>query len=120
MKLPAASVGSSSSKRGTPSWVPEHRAADVQFRRNSLIVQLIDGRAISTPLDFYPTLLDAAPGARRRWRLIGDGVGIEWPGLDLQLSTEGIIAGRREHVPSADFSTWLGRRQAELGMPRRT
>jgi hypothetical protein len=80
-----------------------------------LVVELSDGRSISVPLEFYPTLLGASAGARRKWRLLGGGIGIEWPDLDLQLSTEGVVAGRREHVPRRGFAKWLRGRQERMG-----
>lgn len=81
-------------------------------------MHLADGREVSAPLSFYPTLSAASPRQRRNWSLLGEGEGFEWPDFDLQLSTIGILEGKREHVPPSGFRDWLRRRQDELGMHR--
>ncbi len=72
------------------------------------------------PLSFYPTLAGATPRQRRAWEFWGDegkgGYAVEWPDLDLQLSIESIVAGRREHVPPPGFYDWLRKSQREQGM----
>jgi hypothetical protein len=65
-----------------------------------LTVWLSDGRVMSAPLDWYPSLATATPEERGIWQPSGAGRGIHWPALDYDLSVEGIIAGRKEH-PSA-------------------
>ena len=60
------------------------------------MVELIDGRAVGLPLASLPTLRRASASQRSRYRLIGRGYGVHWPGLDLDLSVEGILAGRGE------------------------
>jgi hypothetical protein len=57
-------------------------------------VRLVDGRSLSTPLDWYPRLRNATPAARCNLRLIGRGEGIHWPEADEDLSLEGMLAGR--------------------------
>ena len=57
-----------------------------------LHVELLDGRVISTPLSWYPELVNAAIKDLSNYRLICDGTGIEWPGLDYHLSIEGMLA----------------------------
>ena len=61
-------------------------ATDVQFDEHMMHVLLLDGRRVSVPLDWFPRLLAATDKQRRRWRLIGNGVGIHWPDLDEDLS----------------------------------
>lgn len=56
-----------------------------------MYVQLIDGREIGVPLEWFPTLRDATPEQRNEWRLIGRGVGIHWESLDEDISVEGIL-----------------------------
>jgi hypothetical protein len=69
------------------------RARSVRVTPTRLIVALVDGREISSPLDWYPRLLRATPSQRRRWRLIGGGLGIHWPGVDEDLSVAGLLRG---------------------------
>ncbi len=61
-----------------------------------LTVRVDDGRVISLPLDWYPSLKSASPAERARWRKSGAGYGIHWPALDYDLSVEGLLAGARE------------------------
>ena len=75
------------------------RATDVRFERGSMIVSLIDGRQISVPLAFYPTLAKASSAQCTRFELIGRGRGISWDELDLDLSVEGLLRGAREGIP---------------------
>jgi hypothetical protein len=77
------------------------RARDVRFVDDRLSVDLDDGRTILVPLAWYPRLLHASPEQRDRWELIANGHGIHWPDLDEDLSTEGLIHGRRAwHKPT--------------------
>lgn len=73
----------------------EPRARNVSFVRDRLSVDLVDGRTILVPLSWYPRLLRASPDQRERWELIAAGHGICWPDLDEDLSTEGLLRGRR-------------------------
>ena len=57
-------------------------ATDVRFDEDMLHVQLLDGREISAPLEWFPKLWDATEEQRANWRLIGKGVGIHWKALD--------------------------------------
>ena len=69
------------------------RVEAVYFTRNSLVVDLVDGRTISVPLAWYPKLLRATPKQRANWVVCGGGYGIHWPELDEDLSTEGLLRG---------------------------
>lgn len=71
----------------------DERVADVSFDDDSLIVRLKDGRTISVPLSWYPRLFQATPEQRRNWKIAGGGYGIHWPGIDEDLSTEGLLRG---------------------------
>jgi hypothetical protein len=71
----------------------EPLARSVRFTQRELVVTLRDGRKVCTPLDWYPRLLQGKPAQRRKWELIGDGVGIHWPALDEDLSVEGMLRG---------------------------
>ena len=77
-----------------------------------MIVELTDGREISTPLSWYPRLIHARPEERDRWTLTGQGEGIHWPDLHEDLSVEGMLAGRRSTESDASFRKWLALRGA--------
>ena len=73
--------------------VTDERVLDVRFDDASLIVDLMDGRTISVPLAWYPRLLNATAEQRGTWQQAGAGYGIHWPGIDEDLSTEGLLRG---------------------------
>lgn len=63
------------------------------FTRDSLVVDLVDGRTISVPLTWYPKLLKATLKQRSQWKSCGGGYGIHWPEIDEDLSIEGLLRG---------------------------
>ncbi|WP_246335790.1 DUF2442 domain-containing protein [Azomonas macrocytogenes] len=63
----------------------------------------MDGRLISTPLAWYPRLLNATPAQRSNWEVCGAGQGIHWPDLDEDLSTEGMLRGLRSKASAQDL-----------------
>jgi hypothetical protein len=71
----------------------DERVEAVYFTRDSLVVDLVDGRTISVPLHWYPKLLKATPKQRAIWEICGGGYGIHWPEIDEDLSTEGLLRG---------------------------
>lgn len=64
----------------------------------ALVVELADGRSISTPLAWFPRLLEADTQARTRFEISGGGYGLHWPDLDEDISSEGLLRG----APSAE------------------
>ena len=66
-------------------------AVDVKVDDEALHVQLMDGRVISVPLEWFPRLRDATPEQRANWRLIGKGVGIHWEQIDEDLSVSALL-----------------------------
>jgi hypothetical protein len=69
------------------------RVQTVVFTPSELIVTLVDGRKISTPLDWYPRLKSAPAAKRENFEIMP--LGIHWPELDEDLSVAGMLAGRR-------------------------
>lgn len=69
------------------------RAQNVSCTEDSLVVDLADGRVISVPLAWFPRLLHAGPEQRADWELLGSGEGIHWPGLDEDISAQGLLQG---------------------------
>jgi hypothetical protein len=78
----------------------DERVADVKFTKDTLSVELWDGRTITVPLVWYPRLLNASAAQRKNWRVAGGGYGIHWPDLDEDLSTEGLLRGLLAPGPS--------------------
>jgi Protein of unknown function (DUF2442) len=94
-------------------------AEDVTVSDDTLCVDLSDGRSISVPLAWYPRLMRATAAERKRWRLIGRGLGIHWEDLDEDISVEGLLAGKPSGESQASFSKWLAQRSSRV-TPRST
>jgi hypothetical protein len=71
----------------------DERVEAVYFTRDSLVVDLRDGRSISVPLAWYPRLQKATVKQRSSWEICGGGYGIHWPEIDEDLNTEGLLRG---------------------------
>ena len=67
-------------------------ASAVGFTDGRMIVKLADGRELSVPLECLPKLRRATPRERKRWELIGRGLGIHWPLIDEDISVENLLA----------------------------
>ena len=66
-------------------------AVDVVITDERLTVILADGRELSAPLAWFPRLLEATDMQRRKWRLIGRGLGIQWPEVDEDISIASLL-----------------------------
>jgi hypothetical protein len=82
----------------------------VTFTDEKLIVDLIDGRSLSIPIDWYPRLMHASLQERQNWQLLGDGYAIEWVDIDEHIGVEGLLAGRRSSESQQSFQRWLATR----------
>jgi hypothetical protein len=92
---------------GTLALAADERVAGVQITDDALSVVLMDGRIITVPLVWYPTLLGATESERNNWLISGGGYGIHWPDIDEDLSTEGLLRGApapRRH--SSEKAAW--------------
>lgn len=69
------------------------RPVAVTFDEGMLRVQLQDGREIATPLEWYPSIMDASDAQRTNYELSLSG--IHWPDLDEDLSIVGMLRGIR-------------------------
>lgn len=75
------------------------RVMNISIDEDRLTVELMDGRTIGVPLAWYPRLANATPQQRNNWELAGAGYGIHWPDIDEDLSTEGLLQGRKAPQP---------------------
>ncbi len=71
--------------------ISEAMAYDVWFDSDMMHIRLLDGREISAPLEWFPKLRDATIEQRKKWRLIGRGVGIHWDVLDEDISVPALL-----------------------------
>lgn len=70
----------------------EPLAVDVSCTADTLRVVLADGREVLAPLAWFPRLKNATEEQRRKWRLIGGGIGIHWDSVDEDLSVESLLS----------------------------
>lgn len=89
------------------------RARHVVVTEDAVVVDLVDGRAISAPLAWYPRLLHGSFDERANWRLIGKGEGIHWADLDEDISIESLLLGKPSGESAASLKRWLESRQAD-------
>ena len=87
---------------GTLALKADERVASVDFTDDFLVVGLMDGRQISVPLKWYPRLVCASSAERSTWEVCSGGYGLHWPGLDEDLSTEGMLRGAPAPVKTGD------------------
>jgi len=59
-------------------------------------LELVDGRIISVPLAFYPSLADASKEQREDLRIFSGGSAIHFNKLDIDLSVISLILGKKE------------------------
>jgi Protein of unknown function (DUF2442) len=98
--------------------LPRHRARKVKTTRNELRVDLTDGRTIIVPTYWYPRLLLATAKQRANYRLMGGGVGIRWPGVDEDISVEGLLRGNRAPQGSEFFKSDLLKKRKRRRKPK--
>jgi hypothetical protein len=65
----------------------------VEFTASELVVTLMDGRKIATPLEWYPRLNRATAAERAQYEIMP--LGIHWPAIDEDLSIAGMLKGQR-------------------------
>ena len=73
----------------------DERVAAVSVTSDVLIVRLNDGRMISTPLNWFPSLAAATPAQRKNWEPAEEGYGIHWPEIDAGLNVSGLLRSSR-------------------------
>jgi hypothetical protein len=46
---------------------------------------------MDVPFEWFPKLKEALPKQRKNWRLIGGGIGIQWPDLGEDISVPALL-----------------------------
>jgi hypothetical protein len=87
------------------------QAQKVRVTDEELVVDLVDGRTVVVPVQWYPRLAHGTPAERRNWRLIGRGEGIHWPDLDEDIAVEDLLAGRPSGESQISLQRWLKSRR---------
>jgi len=92
---------------------PPPDIAAVHVTEDRLTFDLEDGRSVSVPLAFYPTLMLATPAERNEYEISHSSV--HWPKLDCDLSSECLLRGAHEARRFADKSLRLNSQSALAG-----
>ncbi len=66
-------------------------ATNIWFDDIKMYLVLEDGRELSVPINWFPSLRDATPEQRNNWRFIGEGEGIHWEDLDEDILVEALL-----------------------------
>ena len=93
------------------------RVADVGFRGEKLLVEIVDGRMVLVPLDWYPRLLHATATERADWRVMEDSDGrdiIFWEQLDEMIPAIALLSGVRSRESKRSLDRWLADRLDEV------
>ncbi|MBF0105487.1 MAG: DUF2442 domain-containing protein [Deltaproteobacteria bacterium] len=83
--------------------VTEPAAKNVTFDKNTMWVELNDGRVLGVPLAYFPRLLNATEKERKNYEMSGNGIGIHWNELNEDISVKGLLMGvgdRTKHPAS--------------------
>jgi hypothetical protein len=73
--------------------IVEPKIVDLRITEAEITAYLMDGRTVSVPLVWSWRLSEATPTQRNNWEIIGDGIGINWPEVDEDISIEGMLYG---------------------------
>jgi Protein of unknown function (DUF2442) len=71
----------------------KQKARAVEFAASQLVVTLMDGRKIATPLNWYPRLRRASAAQRAQYEIVP--MGIHWSEIDEDLSIAWMLKGQR-------------------------
>jgi hypothetical protein len=77
------------------------------FDRDHLGVELVDGRTLRVPIEWYPRLANGTAAERNNWSFLADGEALEWPDLDEHISVAGLLSGKRSGESAASLERWL-------------
>ena len=75
----------------------------VRFDRDSMWVELEDGRTIGVPLTWFPRLFHASKEQREDFEL--SRCGIHWEAIDEDISVEGILLGAGDRTRGGPRAT---------------
>jgi uncharacterized protein DUF2442 len=84
------------------------RATHVTVNHARLIVDLQDGRTITTPLEWYPRLMNGTPAEWANYEI--SPFGIHWEDLNEDISIRGLLLGHRSGESKKSFDRWLSYR----------
>ena len=74
------------------------RATKIAFDRDTMWVELNDGRSLGVPLAWFPRLMHATAEQRENYRIGYSGNGLHWDDLDEDISVEALLIGRADET----------------------
>ncbi len=83
----------------------------VSFSSEAFTVHLSNGLALIVPYWWYPRLYKATPAQRKRYEIIGNGIGATWEDIDEDIHVSGLLQQKPDL--SHDAAQW----RAENGFP---
>lgn len=104
----------------------EALVVDVSCSKDELTVALDDGRTVSVPLAWFPRLLNGTAKQRKKWELIGGGIGIHWDEVDEDISVASLLQPERfmraadQAMQPAPRSTRTGRKAGPSARKKRS
>ena len=69
----------------------------VSFANDTMLVDLSDGRTITIPIAWYPSLASAKKEQLDKFEISPSGYGIHWPDIDEDLSVNGFLFPPENH-----------------------
>jgi hypothetical protein len=72
---------------------------------DTLSVELVDGRVITVPLQWFPRLMHATAVELANYQLSFDG--IHWPDLNEDISVEALLRGEKSGESPKSIKRWL-------------
>lgn len=98
-------------RRGEAELRANPLATSVRYdrQRGNVVIKLNNGCTLTVPTRLLEGLRDAAPRDLKQVKIMGPGLAIEWPTLDMQFTIRGLLAG------VFGTQTWM----EELGRPRK-
>ena len=70
---------------------PQALAKHVRFESGRMFILLTDGRELDVPVARFPRLKNATEAQRKKWRLIGRGIGLHWEEIDEDVSVASLL-----------------------------
>jgi hypothetical protein len=75
------------------------RIVQAKIDETYIHAHLLDGRIISVPWHWFPSLRNATPAQRSSMEICGSGTGLHWEELDEDLSVAGFLGMHRMSAP---------------------
>jgi len=89
------------------------RIESAEVTEDALVVRLVDGRVLHSPLHWFPRLLYASHNERNQLKILGDDDVIHWPTLDEDIELARLFVGGESLENEQSVQIWFAERQNE-------